>query len=134
LWKPLIEMSHKQNCSACQKIYNNMWHATCTHVIQGDSWLLMVASQIDILTPSLSFSHDLCYKYSNGSCEPILDIYVLRYFPWYKQVFNPMNFKPWNYSLKIWDSIRIPTPNARIHLGVCGLIPSHFFTFLGVWM
>jgi hypothetical protein len=40
----------------------------------------MVESQIDTFTPGLSFSHDLCCKYSNESCEPILDIYVLKDF------------------------------------------------------
>jgi len=35
----------------------------------------MVESEIDILTPDLSFSRNLCFKYSNGTCEPILDIY-----------------------------------------------------------
>jgi len=54
-----------------------MWHGTYTYVIQGDSWLLMVESQINILNPNPSFGHNLCFKYSNGSCEPILNIYVL---------------------------------------------------------
>jgi hypothetical protein len=44
-----------------------MWHATYTQVNQGDSQLLVVESQITI-------RHNLCFKYSNGSCEPILDI------------------------------------------------------------
>jgi hypothetical protein len=33
-------------------------------------------------------------KYSNGSYEPILDIYVLIMFQWYKELFNPMDFDP----------------------------------------
>jgi len=41
---------------------------------QGDSWLLMVESQIDNLTLDLSFNHNLCFKYPNGSCEPTLHI------------------------------------------------------------
>ncbi len=53
-----------------------MWHATCTQGNQGDSQLLIVESQIDNLTPSLSFGHNLCFKCPNGSCKPILDIYV----------------------------------------------------------
>ncbi len=28
-------------------------------------------------------------------------------------------------SLKIWESIEIPTPKMEIHLGVCELIPLH---------
>ncbi len=84
----------------------------------------------------LFLSHNLCYKYLNGSCEPILDIYVLRIFQWYKEIFNPMNFNLSNCYLKNWDSIRTPTPKMGVHLGVCGPIPSYFptFTFLGMWM
>jgi hypothetical protein len=61
----------------------------------------MVKSQIDNLIHGLSFAHNLCCWYSNGWCKPILDIYVLRNFQWYKYVFNPMSFDPPNYSLKI---------------------------------
>jgi hypothetical protein len=57
-----------------------MWHATYKHVIQGDSQLLMVGSQINILIPSPFFGHNLHCKYLNGSCEPLLDIYVLKTF------------------------------------------------------
>ncbi len=55
---------------------------------------------MDTLTLDLSFGHNLCCQYSNGSCEPILD-YVLKDFQWYKEVFNLMNFDASNYSLKI---------------------------------
>ncbi len=78
--------------------------------------------------------YNLCYMYSNGSCEPILDIYVLRAFQWYKYFFNPLNFDLSNYFLKNKKSIEIPTPKVRAHLGVCGFIPSHYPTLLRVWM
>jgi hypothetical protein len=74
----------KKGCIPCFKNSNNMWHATCMQVNWGDSWLLMDASQIDNLTPDPYFGHNLCFKYPNGSCEPILDIYVSRSFQWYK--------------------------------------------------
>jgi hypothetical protein len=51
-----------------------MWHATYMQVNQGDSWRLMVESQINNLTPNPSFVHNLCFKYPNGSCKHILDI------------------------------------------------------------
>ncbi len=102
-----------------------MWHATFTQVNQGDSQHLVVGNQIDILIPDPFLGHNLCFKYSNGSCELILNIYVSRAFQWYKEFFNPMNFDPWDCSLKIWDSIGTPTPKVGIHLGVCGFIPSH---------
>jgi len=83
----------------------------------------MVESQFDNLTPDLSFGHNLCFKYPNGSCEPILDIYVLRSFQWYKKLFNPMNFDNCNFPLKIWKSIGTPTPKVR--LGVHSLTLSY---------
>jgi hypothetical protein len=50
------------------------------HEIQGESWILMVESQIVILIANLSYSHNLCCKYSNGSCKAIFDIYVPKQF------------------------------------------------------
>ncbi len=54
----------------------------------------MVGSQIANLTPSPSFGHNLWFKCPNGSCKPILDIYVLRTFQWYNEIFNSMGFDP----------------------------------------
>jgi hypothetical protein len=45
-----------------------------------------------------------------------------------------MGFEPWNRSLKIWDSIRTPTPKVGAHLKVWGFIPSHSPTFPGAWI
>ncbi len=45
-----------------------------------------------------------------------------------------MNFDLWNLFLKIQESIQTPTPKVGAHLGMCGFIPSHFFTLPGVWM
>jgi hypothetical protein len=120
----------KQSCSPRWELSNGMWHATCTQGNRGNSWLLMVKSQIDNLTSGLSLGHNLCFKYSNGSCELILDIYVPRAFQWYKGLFNPMSFDPWNHPLKIWKSIGTPTPKAGAHLGVWG---SFFHTLLHFW-
>jgi hypothetical protein len=71
-----------------------MWHLTHMHVFQGVSQLLMGKSQIGTLTFGPSFGHNLCFKYSNGLCKPILDIYVSIAFQWYKELFNPMSFDP----------------------------------------
>jgi hypothetical protein len=51
-----------------------MWHATYTQVNQGDSWLSMIENKIGNLTLDPFFGHNLCFKYPNGSREPILDI------------------------------------------------------------
>ncbi len=38
-----------------------------------------------------------CVKYSNGSCEPIFNIYISRAFHWYKELFDPISFDPLKY-------------------------------------
>jgi len=123
----------QQSCNTHPEISNGMWHITCTQRNQGDSRLLMAESQIDNLTPRLSFGYKLCFMYSIGSCEPILDIYILRYFQLYKKLFNPMSFDPCNCLLKIQKSIGTPTSKVRAHLGVWGFIPSHTLTLPGAW-
>ncbi len=85
----------KQSCSTCQDLSNGMWNATYTQGNQGDSWLLVVG---------LSFGHKLCFKYPNGSCKPILNIYVLRTFQWYKELLDPMSF---DFAIALWR-FRIP--------------------------
>jgi hypothetical protein len=131
LW---LRRGPKKICNLHWEFSKDMWHTTCTYVIQGDSWLLVVKSQIDTFTPDPSFNHNVCFKYSNGSYKPILNIYVLKSFQWYKWIFNPMSFDPSNHYLKFQDSTRTPTPKVGVHLGVCALILSHFLAFLGVWM
>jgi hypothetical protein len=81
-------------------------------------------NQIGNLSPGPSFSHNICFKYPNGSCKPILDIYVSRYFEWYKEIF--MNFNLWNHPLKIRESIRTWSPKVGVHLRVWGV---HSLTF-----
>jgi len=54
----------------------------------------MIMNQIGNLTPNPFFGHNLCFKYPNGSCEPILDIYVPRAFQYYKENFNTMGLTP----------------------------------------
>jgi hypothetical protein len=85
----------------------------------------MVGNQICTLIPYPFFGHNLCFKYSNGSCELILYIYISKYFQQYKKFFNVMIFYLWNISLNIQVSIGIPIPKVGIHLGVCGFIHSH---------
>jgi hypothetical protein len=89
-----------------------------------DSRHLMVGSQTSNLTPDLSFDQDLCFKCPNGRCEPILDIYVLIPFQWYKKLFKPICFSPYNRAMKIRESIGTPTPNMGVHLRMWGFIPS----------
>ncbi len=70
----------KQSCSPHQNLFNYMLHVTWMQVNQGDSWLLMVGSQIGNLTLDHSFGHNLCFKYPNGSCELILSIWISKTF------------------------------------------------------
>jgi hypothetical protein len=103
----------KQSCSPRWELSNGMWQATCT---QGnrDSRLLVVVNQIPNSTPGLFFGHNLCFRCSNGSWEPISDIYVPRAFQCYKERLNPMGFDPCNHSLKIWESTGTPTPKIGV--------------------
>jgi hypothetical protein len=87
LWKPItffaklrLKWGLKQSCSLCQELFNNMRHVSYIIVNQGDSWFLMVGSQIGSLIRDPSFGHNFCFKYPNGSCEPSLNIYVPRDF------------------------------------------------------
>jgi hypothetical protein len=140
LWAPItlcanlrLRWSLKQSCSSRQEFFNGILHTTCTQGNQGDSWLLMVKSQTTNLTPDLSFGHNLCFRFPNGWCKPILDIYVSIAFQWYEELFEPLGFDPCNHSLNIWESIEIPTPNMGVHLGVWGFFPSHSFALPGPW-
>jgi len=90
-----------------------MLHVICTWRNRGDSRLLVVASQIGNLTFDLSFGHNLCFRFLNGSCKPILDIYVLRVFQWYKELLSQLNFDHWNCSLKIRKSTGTPIPKVE---------------------
>ncbi len=92
LWRPITSCVNlwlkwylKISCSPCQELSKDMWHATWMQVNQGDPQLLVIENQIDTLTYDLSFGHNFCFKYSNGSCEPILDIYISKSLQCYKE-------------------------------------------------
>jgi hypothetical protein len=106
LW---LKWSLKQSCSPHWNLSNGMSHATWTQGNRVDSRLLVVGSQTANLTLGLSFGQNLCFRCPNGSCEPILDIYVSIAFQWNKEIFKPMGFDPCNRPLKIWESIGTPT-------------------------
>jgi len=95
----------KLNCIPRRDLSNGMSHTTWTQGNRVDSWLLVVESQIANLTLGFSFGHNLCFRCPNGSWEPILDIYVSIAFQWYKEIFKPMVFDPYNRPLKIRKSI-----------------------------
>jgi len=91
LWGPItlcanlwLRWGLKQSYSPCRDLSKKMSHATYTQGNQVDSKLLVVNSQIANLTPGLSFGHELCFRCPNGSCEPILNIYVSIAFSCYK--------------------------------------------------
>jgi hypothetical protein len=68
-------------------------------------YFLMVRNQIGNLIFSPFICHNLCFKCSNGSWEPILDIYIPRTFQWYNFFCNLMNFDTYNLPLKICEFI-----------------------------
>jgi hypothetical protein len=125
LWGPITLRAYlqlrwilKQSCSPHQNLSKGIWHATCTQGNWSDLWLLVVRSQVTNLTPDLSFGHNLCFKCPNGSCEPILNIYVPKDFQGYRELLNPMGVNPYNCSLKIQESTRTLIPKVGPHLGV----------------
>jgi hypothetical protein len=61
-WSPGVTFHAPKNVGECGRVWRNE------------------PSQIGNLTPGLSFGYNLRFKYPNGSCEPILDIYVLEDF------------------------------------------------------
>jgi hypothetical protein len=105
-----------------------MSHATCTQQNWVDSWLLVVGSQFASLTLNLSFDHNLCFRCPNGSCEPILDIYISIIFQWF---FELMGFDHCNYALKIWESIWDFNSHNGSSLGRVRVQPLTFFALLG---
>jgi len=111
-----------------------MWHTPYTHIIQGDSQLLMLRIKLTLWVSTFISTITCVVSIQFWSCKPILNIYVLGDFQWYKELFNLMNFNPSNHFLKIWKSFEILTPKVRAHLGMCVFIPSHSPTLLGVWM
>jgi hypothetical protein len=140
LWGPItlcanlqLRWSLKQSYSPCWELFNGMWHATWTQGIRVNSWLLVIKSQTANLTPGLSFGHNLYFKCSNESCEPILDIYVWIAFQWYKGILNPLGFHPYNYLLKIWESTGTLTLKMGVHLEVWRFFPSHSFALPRAW-
>jgi hypothetical protein len=83
LWRPItfcvdlqLRWGPHKSCSSCWKLFNDMWHVTYPQVNKGDYGLLMVENQINNLIIDPSFGHNLCFKYSNGTCKPILNIYI----------------------------------------------------------
>jgi hypothetical protein len=63
-----------QSCSSRQELCNAGLHSQIGHWEEVDSRLLVVGSQTASLTPGPSFCHNLCFRYPNEQCEPILDI------------------------------------------------------------
>jgi len=54
----LLKWGLNQSCNPCWDLFNNMLHATYTQGNKGDSWLLVVGSQIAYLSPIYYFSHN----------------------------------------------------------------------------
>jgi hypothetical protein len=108
LWGPItlcvdlrLRWGLKQSCSPHSELCNDMSNATCMQGNRVDSRLILIGSQIANLTPSLFFCHNLCFRCPNGSCKPILDIYISIAFQWFKELLEPLGFGSCNRSLKI---------------------------------
>jgi hypothetical protein len=54
--------------------------------------------------------HNLCFKNPNGSCKPILNIYIQGAFQWYNELIQPMDFDP---TIALWrfrNPLRLQLP------------------------
>ncbi len=80
-----------------------------------------------------SFGHNLCFNHPNGSCKPILNVYIPKGFLWHKEFHNPMGIDPCNCSMKIRESIGTPIFKVGIHLEVWGFILSQSPTLSWTW-
>jgi hypothetical protein len=133
LWGPITLSTHlhsnEVSYSPCQDLFNGISHATCMQGNWSNSRLLIPNN----LSHGPPFGPNLCVKCPNGSWKPILDIYILRAFHWYKECLNPMGFDPCNFSLKPQEFIRTLIPKVRAHLGMWRFIPSHSPTFPRAW-
>jgi hypothetical protein len=77
LWRPItysIELWSRWGLKQSYIPHQDLSNVTCMQINQGNFRLLVVKSQIATLISGLSFGNNLCFKYPNGSCEPILDI------------------------------------------------------------
>jgi hypothetical protein len=99
----------KKTCSSPQELSKGVSHSIFTHRDRVDSRLFVIGSQIDSLTPDLSFDHNLCCRCLNGSCETIFDIYTSRPFQQYKEHLKAMCFDLCNRALKLPESRRTPS-------------------------
>jgi hypothetical protein len=127
LCKPSIEVRSKKTLQPLSRTFQQ-YVARHLHVNKSEWFLTFNGWE-----SNWQFDHNLCFEYPNGSWKPILDIYILRAFQWYKEIFNLMNFDPYNRPLKIWESIETQTPKMGAHLGMWGFILSHSPTLLEAW-
>jgi hypothetical protein len=70
-----------QTCISRRDLFNDVSQSRFEGQEKVDSWLLVIGSQTDNLTPGPSFAHNLGYRCSNGQCEAIFYIYASRPFP-----------------------------------------------------
>jgi hypothetical protein len=137
LWRPItsstnlrLRWSLKKSCSPCWELSNNMSHATCMQINWGDSWLLVVESQIGNLIPS----HFLAITY-------VLNIQMDHANPFKTSRFQKLSNDIRNFSIQwfltpliaLWRFKSPLGPKVGVHLGVWGFISSHSPTFSRAW-
>ncbi len=78
--RPPIEMKYKKKLWSLSRAFQQYVACHLSMSKSGDSWLLVIGSQIGDLIPNPSLGHNLCFRCLNGPWKPILDIYVPRTF------------------------------------------------------
>jgi len=92
--RPRVEMKSKAKLYALSRAFQ--WYvASCLHASKSGWFLTFNGRELNCQFDSRPFfGHNLCLKCPNGWCEPILDIYVLISFQWYKKTHQSIGFWP----------------------------------------
>jgi len=117
--RPLIEMKSKAKLYPLSRSFQR-YVVRHLHAMKSDRFSTFSGQESNWQFDSwaLFFGHNLCFRCPNGSCEFILDIYILIAFQWYKKKFNPLGLDPCTHSLNIRESTETPVPKVEAPLGV----------------
>ncbi len=79
LCRPLIEMRSEAKLYSSLRAFQ--WYVAChLHARKMGRFPIFSGRESNYQLDSRPFFHNLCFRCPNGSCEPILDIYVPRAF------------------------------------------------------
>jgi len=146
LWNPItlranlgLQCGPKKSCSSRRKFFQ--WYvARLLKLSKSGQFLTFFGRESNYqfdssLTFSPSFGHNLCFRCPNEQCEPILNIYALIAFQWYKNATRHWILTP---EIALWSfgsPLGLHLPKWELPWECEGSLlhtPSHFLTFPGV--